>query len=175
MMEICYQALDTPIGRLLVAASSRGLCRIGFPSESASDRAAWFHRHFSAVPEEGVEGSLARAMEQLGKYFEGQEEAFDVPLDLRGTPFQIQVWRQLLEVPYGATVSYGEVARAIGNPRASQAVGSAVGKNPVPIVVPCHRVIGHNGSLVGFGGGLPTKEKLLKLEGVGVGAHFPTS
>jgi methylated-DNA-[protein]-cysteine S-methyltransferase len=165
-MEMYYQELKTPIGTLLVAASSRGICRIGFPSESAGHRADWFHRHFSVVPQRGVEGSLTRVMAQLNNYFEGQEEAFDVPLDLRGTPFQVRVWRQLLDIPYGATVSYGEVARAIGNPRASQAVGAAVGKNPVPIVVPCHRVIGHDGSLVGFGGGLPTKEKLLKLEGV---------
>ena len=168
-MEVFYQTLETPIGKLLVASSFRGICRIGFPSEAASDQAAWFHRHFSVVPEESVEGFLARAMEQLNQYFEGQEKAFDVPLDLRGTPFQIRVWQKLLEIPYGATVSYGGVARAIGNPQASQAVGAAVGKNPVPIVVPCHRVIGYNGSLVGFGGGLPTKEKLLKLEGVPVG------
>jgi O-6-methylguanine DNA methyltransferase len=169
-MSLNYQGLDTPIGKLLVAASSRGICRIGFPSESASDRAAWFDRHVSQAPQEGVDGFLVEAKEQLIRYFEGRGETFDVPLDLRGTPFQVQVWRQLLEIPYGGTVSYGDIAHAIGNPRASQAVGAAVGKNPVPIVVPCHRVIGHDGSLVGFGGGLPTKEKLLELEGVGVGA-----
>ena len=169
VMKVCCQELDTPIGKLLVAASSSGICRICFPSESESDRAHWFDRYFSMAPLEGVEGALAEAMEQLLRYFQGREETFDLPLDLRGTPFQIRVWRQLLEIPYGTTLSYGEVARAIGNPRASQAVGSAVGKNPVPIVVPCHRVLGHDGSLVGFGGGLPTKEKLLKLEGVPVG------
>ncbi len=108
---------------------------------------------------------MGEAIRQLIRYFEGHEESFEVPLDLRGTPFQVQVWRQLLEIPYGTTVSYGEVAHAIGNPRANQAVGSAVGKNPVPVVVPCHRVIGHDGTLVGFGGGLPTKVKLLELEG----------
>jgi O-6-methylguanine DNA methyltransferase len=169
-MRLYYRALDTPIGKLLVAASSRGICRICFPSESASDRAAWFDRHVSQAPQEGADGFLVEVKEQLIRYFEDRGETFDVPLDLRGTPFQVQVWRQLLEIPYGGTVSYGDIARAIGNPRASQAVGAAVGKNPVPIVVPCHRVIGHDGSLVGFGGGLPTKEKLLELEGVGVGA-----
>ena len=165
-MKLCYQELGTPIGKLLVVASSKGICRICFPSESADDRAAWFHRHFSMSPQQGVEGLLAEVTEQLIRYFEGQGGTFDLPLDLRGTPFQIRVWRQLLEIPYGVTVSYGDIARAVGNPRASQAVGAAVGKNPVPIVVPCHRVIGHDGSLVGFGGGLPTKEKLLELEGV---------
>ena len=88
-----------------------------------------------------------------------------MPLDLRGTAFQLRVWNELLKIPYGSTVSYGEVARRIGNPRAGQAVGAAVGRNPVPIVVPCHRVIGQDGSLVGFAGGLATKEKLLELEG----------
>ena len=165
-MSLGYQELDTPIGKLLVAATSRGLCRICFPSESEAHRARWFDRYFSATPWEGEGSSLGEAIRQLIRYFEGRKGSFELPLDLRGTPFQIQVWRQLLEIPYGTTVSYGEVARAVGNPRASQAVGSAVGRNPVPIVVPCHRVIGHDGSLVGFGGGLPTKVKLLELEGV---------
>jgi O-6-methylguanine DNA methyltransferase len=164
-MHCGYQELDTPIGKLLVAATSRGICRICFPNESAAHRARWFDRHFSATPRKGEQGSLGEAIRQLIRYFEGHEESFEVPLDLRGTPFQVQVWRQLLEIPYGTTVSYGEVAHAIGNPRANQAVGSAVGKNPVPVVVPCHRVIGHDGTLVGFGGGLPTKVKLLELEG----------
>ncbi len=167
-MRVCYQELDTPVGELLVAASSSGICRICFPGEPVSDRALWFDRYFSMAPPEGEEGALPEALEQLLLYFQGRKVTFDLPLDLRGTPFQIRVWRQLLEIPYGTTVSYGEVAKAIGNPRAGQAVGSAVGKNPVPIVVPCHRVIGHDGSLVGFRGGLPTKEKLLELEEAGV-------
>ncbi|MDA2934626.1 methylated-DNA--[protein]-cysteine S-methyltransferase [Acidobacteria bacterium AH-259-D05] len=170
-MKLYFQELDTLIGKLQVAASSVGVCRICFPAESPSDRFSWFNRHFSRVPEEGSEAAISEAIEQLDRYFQGRQPTFRMPLDLRGTPFQIRVWRELLKIPYGSTVSYGEVAGRIGSPRASQAVGSAVGRNPVPIVVPCHRVIGHDGALVGFGGGLATKEKLLELEGAHVGVR----
>ncbi len=108
---------------------------------------------------------LSQTLEQLRRYFQGDRRRFRLRLDLRGTPFQLRVWEQLLKIPYGCTVSYGEIARRIDQPRASQAVGAAVGSNPVPVVVPCHRVVGHDGSLVGFGGGLPAKEQLLELEG----------
>ncbi|MEE8349459.1 MAG: methylated-DNA--[protein]-cysteine S-methyltransferase [Acidobacteriota bacterium] len=164
-MNINGQELDTSVGKLLVVASSKGVCRICFPGESASDREAWFDRHLSGVPPQDSDRFLVEATKQLTRYFTGQNQAFDLALDLRGTPFQIRVWRELLKISYGTTVSYGEVARAIGNPRACQAVGAAVGRNPIPIVVPCHRVIGHDGALVGFRGGLPTKKKLLALEG----------
>jgi len=101
---------------------------------------------------------------ELHEYLRGARRTFDVPLDLRGTPFQCDVWNRLREIPYGSTTSYGEIAEQIGNPRASQAVGQAVGANPIPIIIPCHRVIGKDGHLVGFGGGLPLKERLLSLE-----------
>ncbi len=101
---------------------------------------------------------------QLHEYLEAQRRTFDVPLDLRGTPFQQAVWDRLLEIPYGETRSYAEVAASIGRPSALRAVGRAVGANPVSIVIPCHRVIGKDGSLVGYGGGLPLKERLLALE-----------
>jgi len=101
---------------------------------------------------------------QLHEYLEGKRRTFDVPLDLRGTPFQQAVWNQLLRIPYGETRSYSEVAASIGRPTALRAVGRAVGANPVSIVIPCHRVIGKDGSLVGYGGGLPLKERLLALE-----------
>lgn len=101
---------------------------------------------------------------QLKGYFAGKLKDFDVPLVLHGTDFQLLVWRRLQQIPYGETVSYGQIARDIGNPEASRAVGLANGSNPIPIIVPCHRVIGSNGNLTGFGGGLPVKEKLLALE-----------
>ncbi len=102
---------------------------------------------------------------QLGEFFCGRRRRFEVPLDLRGTPFQVAVWRRLQRIPYGQLRSYGQVAEAIGRPQAARAVGQAVGNNPVSIVVPCHRVIGSNGGLVGFGGGMTLKAQLLRLEG----------
>jgi methylated-DNA-[protein]-cysteine S-methyltransferase len=101
---------------------------------------------------------------QLREYFSGRRTEFELPLAPQGTAFQRGVWRQLQEIPYGETISYGELAKRVGNPKASRAVGAANGQNPIPIVIPCHRVIGSNGKLTGFGGGLPTKEALLALE-----------
>ncbi len=104
------------------------------------------------------------AIRQLRAYFAGELETFDLLLAPEGTPFQQRVWGELLKIPYGNTTSYGELAKRIGNPKASRAVGLANGSNPIPIVIPCHRVIGSNGKLTGYGGGLPIKEKLLALE-----------
>ena len=111
---------------------------------------------------------LAEAAKQLAAYFAGRLRRFDIPLDLRGTPFQRRVWAELIRIPYGETRSYGELARAIGNPNASRAVGASNGRNPVAIIVPCHRVIGSDGGLCGFGGGLEYKQRLLALEREGV-------
>jgi methylated-DNA-[protein]-cysteine S-methyltransferase len=108
---------------------------------------------------------LSEAVRQLRAYFAGQLRRFDLPLDMRGTAFQLAVWRELERIPYGETRSYRQVAEAIGAPRAVRAVGAANGANPLPIVVPCHRVIGSSGKLVGYGGGLPLKKRLLELEG----------
>jgi methylated-DNA-[protein]-cysteine S-methyltransferase len=104
------------------------------------------------------------AVKQLREYFAGRRAEFDLPLAPEGTEFQRTVWRNLQDIPYGETISYGELAKRVGNPKASRAVGAANGQNPIPIVIPCHRVIGANGKLTGFGGGLPTKEALLALE-----------
>ena len=151
MSRLCFQELETPLGTLVVVGSSKGICRICFSVQSFRDSSPWFKRHFSCLPEKGWQPSLRKATEQLTEYFEGKRRDFDLSLDLRGTPFQVGMWRQLLKIPYASTVSYGEVALRMGNPRASRAVGSAAGSNPVSIVVPCHRVIGQDGSLVGFG------------------------
>lgn len=107
---------------------------------------------------------MREALRQLGAYFSGRLTAFDLPLSMKGTDFQRRVWRALLQIPYGETCSYAELARAIGAPAAVRAVGAANGRNPIAIVVPCHRVIGANGKLVGYGGGLPMKQMLLRLE-----------
>jgi O-6-methylguanine DNA methyltransferase len=113
----------------------------------------------------GTHAISSEAVRQLRAYFAGQLRRFDLPLDMQGTPFQLRVWRELERIPYGETRSYSQIAAAIGAPRAVRAVGAANGANPIPIVVPCHRVIGASGKLVGYGGGLPLKQRLLELEG----------
>jgi methylated-DNA-[protein]-cysteine S-methyltransferase len=153
---ISYAILASPIGELTLAADDAGLHAIRFAKEKrpAQPDPGW--RQDSALLEEPIRQLLA--------YFAGQLEAFDLPLAPLGTPFQRKVWQLLCEIPYGETISYGELARRVGNPSASRAVGLANGSNPIPIVIPCHRVIGSNGKLTGYGGGLPLKQKLLSLE-----------
>jgi methylated-DNA-[protein]-cysteine S-methyltransferase len=152
-----YSYLETPIGTLLIAGDADAVLQITFPSrgKAAKVEAGWV---------ESQRGPVGEAVRQLHEYFAGKRTGFDLPLAPRGTEFQRSVWRQLQEIPYGETISYGELARRVGNPKASRAVGSANGKNPLPIVIPCHRVIAGNGTLGGFGGGLPTKQTLLALE-----------
>jgi len=152
-----YAYLDTPIGTLLIAGDANAVLQITFPSrgKAAKAEAGWV---------ESQRGPVGEAIRQLREYFAGKRTGFDLPLAPRGTEFQRSVWRQLQEIPYGETISYGELARRVGNPKASRAVGSANGANPLPIVIPCHRVIAGNGTLGGFGGGLPMKQTLLALE-----------
>ena len=150
--------LESPLGSLLIAGDESAVRTIRFPEGSRSQ-----------APEPGwtkstPKGALADAVQQLREYFSGTRRDFDLPLAPAGTAFQKSVWRTLSEIPYGETISYIELARRIGKPKASRAVGQANGRNPLPIVIPCHRVIAADGSLGGFGGGLPTKVKLLELE-----------
>jgi len=155
-MNWFYTYLPSPIGALLLVADEAGLRQINFPKQGAP-----------AKPDSGwSENSapFAECSRQLRAYFAGELESFDLPLSPQGTPFQQKVWGELCKIPYGETTSYGELARRIGNPNASRAVGLANGSNPIPIIIPCHRVIGSNGKLTGYGGGLPIKEKLLGLE-----------
>ncbi|HEY0139362.1 MAG TPA: methylated-DNA--[protein]-cysteine S-methyltransferase [Thermoanaerobaculia bacterium] len=162
--------LDSPIGPLTVVVDDAGrLTRIEFEKRflgvprSSSGSSATDPRN-SEEPEELNVARCAHVITQLNEYFNGKRTTFDVTLELRGTEFQKAVWNELLNVPYGATISYGELARRIGRPDAVRAVGSANGANPVPIIVPCHRIIGANGTLTGYGGGLPRKQQLLALE-----------
>ncbi len=149
-----YTTMDTPIGKLLLVRNADGLNAITFDSREWTIDPAWGHDPdaFDAV------------MAQLQEYFEGARQAFDVPLAMAGTPFQQKVWTALLDIPYGETISYGDLARRIGQPDAVRAVGAANGRNPVPIIVPCHRVIGSSGKLIGYGGGLAIKAALLDHE-----------
>ena len=149
--------IDSPVGPLMLAADDNGVRHIEFrENRHPADHGGWH----------GGDSDLLRAAEaQLGEYFAGTRTTFDLPLAPRGTDFQVAVWRELARIPYGTTISYAQLAQRVGNTQAMRAVGAANGRNPLPIVLPCHRVIGADGALVGFGGGLPVKEFLLRLEG----------
>lgn len=164
-MELVSRRIQTSVGELFVAATSEGICRISFPVELSGKWFPWFDRFFSTVPKAGDHLFIQSLYDQLEQYLAKERTRFELPLDLRGTDFQKRVWDRLMEIPYGATVAYGELAREIGIPGGSRAIGGATGSNPVPIVVPCHRVVGTSGNLVGFGGGIELKERLLELEG----------
>jgi methylated-DNA-[protein]-cysteine S-methyltransferase len=151
-----YAHMPSPIGPLFIAADQAGLREIRFSANGKP-----------AVPQPDWQNNSAElhsTIQQLNAYFAGELESFDLPLAPEGTPFQKKVWQELCSIPYGETISYGELAKRLGNPNASRAVGLANGSNPIPIIIPCHRVIGSNGKLTGYGGGLDIKEKLLALE-----------
>lgn len=153
---VFYSVCESPVGALLLAGDADALQILAFAhGRSGQPDPAW-------LPD--TTGVLDQVKRELDAYFEGRLRAFQVPLAPRGTPFQQSVWRSLREIPYGETITYGELARRVGDQRAVRAVGAANGANPIAIIVPCHRVIGANGSLVGFGGGLPIKRALLDLE-----------
>ena len=154
-----YSHMDSPVGRLLLAGDEAGLRLISFPAGRTAREAAPGWRRDDAP--------FAEAVGQLRAYFAGELTEFDLHMAPRGTAFQLAVWQALQRIPYGETRSYGELARTIGRPKAGRAVGAANGSNPLPIVVPCHRVIGSTGKLTGFGGGLDTKAALLTLERAG--------
>jgi methylated-DNA-[protein]-cysteine S-methyltransferase len=151
-----YYYMKSPVGKLLLAGDEAGLKLIKFPTSKKG-----------RIPEsewEQSERPFSEAIRQLNAYFDGKLKQFKLRLAPEGTPFQSRVWQALQDIPYGETISYGELAGRIGNPKAPRAVGGAVGRNPLAIVIPCHRVIGSDGGLTGFGGGLETKKVLLELE-----------
>ncbi len=153
-MYYCY--FETPIGELLLAGEADALTMIGFPKGAMrrDPEPDWIYK----------EEPFAEVCRQLSEYFAGERKEFDLPLALQGTEFQVSVLEALQRIPYGETTSYGAIAEQIGRPKAVRAVGAANGRNPIPIIVPCHRVIGSSGDLTGFGGGLDTKAELLRLE-----------
>jgi methylated-DNA-[protein]-cysteine S-methyltransferase len=156
MKQIRYTYMDSLIGRLLVAAHDQGLAALRFCEGPKAK---------GPEPDWNEDPTIAReTREELRAYFAGELRHFQSQLHPEGSPFQLAVWAKLCEIRYGATISYGELASMIGNPQASRAVGLANGANPIPIIIPCHRVIGSNGKLTGYGGGLAIKEKLLALE-----------
>ena len=151
-----YTYLDTPIGELLLAGDGRALHALGFPDGPMRQRAesAWKLN----------DAAFTETKAQLSDYFAGSLKDFSLRLQPHGTPFQLAVLAELQKIPYGTTASYADIARRIDKPKAVRAVGAANGRNPIPVIIPCHRVIGSNGKLTGVGGGLPTKEALLRLE-----------
>jgi len=153
-MYYCY--LNTPIGDLLLAGDDEALSLVGFPKGKM--------RHDPDTDWIYNEEPFATERRQLQEYFAGERRSFDLALNLSGTEFQLRVLEELQRIPYGETTSYSDIARRIGRPKAMRAVGAANGRNPIPIIIPCHRVIGSGGALTGFGGGLDTKEALLRLE-----------
>lgn len=151
------RSIASPIGELTLVATDRGLRAVLWPDDDRLDLD-------TVIVGPGADPVIDAAEAQLGEYFGGERRTFDLPLDLHGTAFQVEVWRSLTRIPFGATSTYGAQADAIGRPRAVRAVGAANGRNPVSIVVPCHRIVGKDGALTGFAGGLRTKQFLLDHE-----------
>jgi methylated-DNA-[protein]-cysteine S-methyltransferase len=165
LLDVAYDLVDTPVGALLVAVTDRGLCRISFDPEPEHDAEVLARGYGARVLR--AARPVDRARRELDEYFEGRRREFELPTDLRiEAPFRLDVLNELARVPYGATTTYGELARRAGRPRAARAVGTFMNRNPIPIVLPCHRVVGSDGRLVGYGGGIDRKEALLRLEGV---------
>ena len=148
---------ESPLGMLLLARTARGLAGAWFEEQK-------HHPPQIAAPTHAADPLLREAAAQLSAYFDGERSGFDLPLDLQGTAFQRAVWQELLRIAPGSTISYGEIARRLGSAAASRAVGSAVGRNPVSVIVPCHRVVGSGGALTGYAGGIDRKTRLLALE-----------
>ncbi len=163
--DVVYTRLESPVGMVWVASTEVGICKISLGAERSGAFLSWLSQHVGSLEPYEDSELMVTAASQLGEYFSGARRRFDLPLDVRGTVFQRAVWSQVSRIPYGTTASYGDIAQLVGKPKASRAVGSAVGANPLPIVIPCHRVIGSEGSLVGFGAGLDVKVALLELEG----------
>jgi methylated-DNA-[protein]-cysteine S-methyltransferase len=159
LVDVRYDVVASPVGDLHVAATERGLCRISFWGDEWADELA---RQFGVRV---LRSPLDDVRRELDEYFDGKRRTFDVAIDLRVAPFHESVLRELARVPYGSTETYGALARKVGRPTAARAVGTVMNRNPIPIVLPCHRIVGANGSLTGYAGGLDVKRRLLQMEG----------
>ena len=159
IVDVRYDVVDSPVGELRIAATDRGLCRISYFEDGFEDalaRTFWLRV---------LRSPLDDVRRELDEYFEGRRLTFDLPIDLRVQPFHADVLRELALVPYGETATYGALAARVGKPKAARAVGTVMNRNPIPIVLPCHRIVGANGALTGYAGGLDVKRTLLTLEG----------
>ena len=162
--RVAVEEAATPFGSVFLAATDTGLCRVTVPGETLSDLFAWLERRLPSADISSADGALAAEARAIAAFLEDGEPLPPIPVHLLGTPFQRAVWEAVLEIPYGETRSYADVARQIGHPLASRAVGAANAVNPLPFVVPCHRVIGADGTIKGFPGGIVTRGMLLDLE-----------
>jgi O-6-methylguanine DNA methyltransferase len=167
MTQLATAEIDCPLGSLRVAATDIGVVKVSFPGGARSDFSAWLAQHVPGAERVAGLPTLEEALSELSAYFDGRLREFKVRRDLRGTDFQIRVWKELAEIPYGETWTYGQLARRVGRPGASRAVGAANGANPLPLILPCHRVVASGGKLGGFGGGLDAKRRLLAFERIG--------
>ena len=159
LVDVRYDVTESPVGKLFLASTDRGLCRISYRLEGQDEELArLFGVRVLRMPLDAVR-------RELDEYFEGQRREFELPLDLRVAPFHEAVLHELARVPYGRTETYGALAAKVGRPKAARAVGTVMNRNPIPIVLPCHRIVGANGSLTGYAGGLHVKRALLELEG----------
>jgi len=163
---LALATIASPVGELRVALTPHGIVKLSFPGGPRSDFNAWLRSHGGPAPATRLDGFplLEDVRSQLAAYFSGELRVFKLPLDLHGSAFQLRVWRALGEIPYAETRTYGELARELGRPGAMRAVGAASGANPIPIILPCHRVVASGGRLGGFGGGVEVKRELLMLE-----------
>jgi methylated-DNA-[protein]-cysteine S-methyltransferase len=159
IVDVRYDLVATPVGELFVASTARGLCRISYTVEGQDERIA---RVFGARV---LRAPIDEVRRQLDEYFAGERRSFELSLDLRVAPFHADVLGELARVPYGQVDTYGHLAKLVGRPQAARAVGTVMNRNPIPIVLPCHRIVGANGSLTGYAGGLDIKRHLLELEG----------
>jgi len=157
-MSLAYKKIHSPVGKLKLVASDKALVAVLWENDNPN------RVRVDTLVENTTHAILTRTERQLGEYFAGKRKSFSVALDLRGTPFQRNVWEALLAIPFGETRSYGELARKLGRPHAARAVGAATGRNPISIIVPCHRLVSSTGKLTGFAGGIDAKERLLSIE-----------
>lgn len=164
MLRFAEASLGSPVGPVRVLATDKGVAYVGFGTERPERIARWMQGRLGEAQRVETLPPLEAAIAQLGAYFQGELRSFDVPLDAQGTPFQEAVWAALRRIPHGQTRTYGDIAREVGAPGSVRAVGAANGANPIGIIVPCHRVIGADGSLTGYAGGMAVKARLLALE-----------
>lgn len=158
-------SFDSKVGLIYIASTDKGVCKLSVPRQTKKDFIKWLRENFDDSEVVDNKSHNRDAIDQLTRYFNGKLAKFTVPVDFHGTPFQVRVWKELQRIPYGSTISYKQLAKRLGTSRGFQAVGRANAANPIPIVIPCHRVLGTDGSLVGYASGIKTKEFLLRLEG----------
>jgi len=158
-------SFDSKIGLIYIASTDKGVCKISVPRQTKKDFFRWLRENFDDSEVADNKSRNKEVMDQLNRYFNGKLAKFTCSVDMRGTPFQLRVWKELQKISYGTTISYKQLAKRLGTSRGFQAIGRANAANPVPIIVPCHRVLGTDGTLIGYASGVKTKEFLLKLEG----------